>query len=70
MQLPDDAFDLPEAKIVRETDKAVLVESPELSASPAWIPKSCLHDNSKVFQEGDAGTMLVKMWFAEERGWL
>lgn len=70
MQLPDDAFDLPEAKIVRETDKAVLVESPELPDSPLWMPKAVIHDDSEVFQHGDEGTLLVKMRFAEERGWL
>jgi hypothetical protein len=31
-----------------------------------WIPKSVIDDESEVQVKGDAGTLLVARWFAEQ----
>jgi hypothetical protein len=55
---------------LRETDSAIHVDSPDLDES-TWIPKSQIHDDSEVWKEGQArGTLVVKLWFAEQRGWV
>ncbi len=35
-----------------------------------WIPKTVVHDDSEVYKDGDSGTLVVKDWFAEKRGWV
>lgn len=35
-----------------------------------WIPKSVLHDDSEVFQNGHVGEVIVKHWWAEKEGWV
>lgn len=57
------------AKVLRETDKALLVELEELGEE-RWIPKSVVHDDSEVFGggENDEGEMIVQRWWALENG--
>lgn len=62
-------FDHP-SKVVctKATDKAILVR--ELgTGKQTWIPKSVLHDDSEVYDEGHEGTVVVFNWYAEEEGW-
>lgn len=33
-----------------------------------WIPKSVITDDSEVWKDGDAGTLVVEDWFAEKEG--
>lgn len=33
-----------------------------------WFPKSVIHDDSEVWEEGQQGTLIVKRWFAEKEG--
>lgn len=56
-------------KIVGSTDKALKVRrGTGMEAKVAWIPRSVVHDDSDVHEEGDEGEMLVKAWFAEKEG--
>jgi hypothetical protein len=33
-----------------------------------WVPRSVIHDDSEVFEKGDTGTLVLKTWWAEDRG--
>ena len=54
---------LGEAECIRETDKAILVV---LEGEEHWVPKSAIHDDSEVFGDGMAGTLVVHPWFARK----
>lgn len=56
-----------EARCTAATPQAVLVEQEDLGE--VWIPKSCVHDDSEVWEPGHAGRLVVKSWFAEKQGW-
>jgi len=56
----------PDALAIRETAKALLVE---VEGEERWVPKSCIHDDSEVWKEGDEGTLALMGWFAEKDGW-
>lgn len=51
----------------RATKKALLVVCAD---GEVWIPKSVIHDDSEVYEEGHAGKLVVKRWWAEQRGWI
>ena len=56
-----------DAVVLRETAKAVLVE---VDGGQTWIPKSCIHDDSEVWNtENGEGELVVKAWFARKEGW-
>lgn len=58
-----------EGRVKRETERAVLVAMSD--DTEVWVPKSCLHDDSEVFEDsedGREGTLVVKRWFAEKEG--
>lgn len=68
-----------EAVIVRETDKAVLVNIGRHQldddvdiADDVWIPKSVLHDDSSVYdpKERSRAQLIVKAWWARKQGWI
>jgi len=58
---------LDECECLKETDKALLVEIPDLG-DEIWIPKSCVHDDSEVYREDDRGTLAVVQWWADQEG--
>jgi len=51
----------------RETDKALLCVI-EGQPGEFWIPKSQIHDDSEVYEEGGEGTLVIPRWLAEEKG--
>ena len=65
-------------KCIRETDKAILVEFEAKghrdtfgfvsNSREAWFPKSCLHDDSEVYQAKTDGKVVVYRWFADKEG--
>ena len=63
-------FDAPDAECTHATEKAIKVLAPELGENEVWIPQSAVHEDSEVFQKGDTGTLVIKGWFAEQKGWL
>ena len=67
----DDKFEIDDVTVVFETDKALRVEAPVFD-EPQWIPKSQIHDDSEVYDQGEnsEGTLIVKLWFAEKREWV
>lgn len=53
---------------IKATDKAILVREYGTDKQ-TWVPKSVIHDNSEVYDEGHEGSLVVFNWFAEENGW-
>lgn len=62
-------YEIHNCEIVKETGRAVLVESKNLD-EPTWVPMSVIHDDSEVWEEGDIGVLTVKSWWAEKEGLL
>lgn len=62
----DEGTEIGEGKCIRATARAILVKLE--TGEEEWIPKSCVHDNSEVWDEGQEGTVVVKTWWAEQAG--
>lgn len=54
-----------EAKCIRETSAAILVE---IGEEEVWIPKSQIDDDSEVYKDGDEGTLVITAWIAKQKG--
>lgn len=56
-----------DAEVVHATPKAILVE---VEGEELWVPKSVIHDDSEVYGQTapGPGDLLVKEWWAAERG--
>jgi hypothetical protein len=52
--------------VERETDKALLCV---IAGEEHWVPKSQIADESEVFAENTRGTLVIKRWLAEQKGW-
>ena len=52
--------------VVQGTAKALLVEF--MDGQQRWVPKSVIHDDSEVFDEGDnaSGKLVLHGWFVEK----
>lgn len=64
----DAPSDFGKMKCTGETDKALLVEGKlrDGKVGQLWVPKSVLHDKSKVRKKGDEGKFIVKAWWAKK----
>ncbi len=54
-----------DAKCIRETPKAILVV---IEDDEVWVPKSVVHDDSEVYEEGHEGTLVLHEWWARKEG--
>lgn len=68
--MDEEPFYFEVTKVLRETQKALLVESDELNETEVWIPKSQIHDNSEVWKSSQEGKMAVTQWLARKNGWV
>lgn len=59
-----DPFSMGQASILRVTPKALLVLTED--GEERWVPKSVIHDDSEVFDEGHEGELIVQQWWAEK----
>ena len=60
-----------DCKIVHDTHDAILVLIPEVDeGDPVWVPQSQVHEDSEIWRKGDAGTLTVTQWIAEQKGWV
>lgn len=60
------------ARVTASTAKALKVRldpSSVLGAQEIWLPKSVVHDDSEVFDDGGEGELVVQRWFARKEGW-
>jgi hypothetical protein len=48
------------------SNKAIEVQL--VNGGQLWIPISCIHDDSEVFDAGHTGNVIVKQWWADDRG--
>lgn len=67
-----DTFTIDGATVVRETDKAILVDAPDLG-DETWVPKSVVDDDSEIWDAASGrrpGQLVVKRWWAEKQGWI
>jgi len=55
-------------KCLYETDAAIKVVIDGKDADPMWIPKSQIHEDSEVFEDGGEGVIVVSAWFAKKSG--
>ena len=62
----EDLVTLQVDKVLRETDKALLVLCEGMET---WVPKSLIHDDSECYSlKSGPGEMLVPTWWAEKEG--
>lgn len=65
-------FHISDAKVIREafSGKSLLIEAP-IFDERVWVPKKMITDDSEIWKGGDSpGTLVVKEWFAEKKGWI
>ena len=53
-----------------ETDKALLVDIPEIDTESQWVPLAHITDDSEVYKKGHEGKLVVTDWIAEKKGWV
>lgn len=64
----NETFEICDVYCEGETEKAIFVTWGD--GENHWIPKSVVHDDSEVWKEGQEGDLVVKLWFAEKKGWV
>lgn len=57
-----------EAEVMATTDMAILVWIEDFDEEQ-WVPRSQLHDDCELEQEGDQGLLVVKRFIADKYGW-
>ena len=57
--------ELDDVHVLRDSGQALLCN---IGGIEAWIPQSQIDDDSDVYREGDAGTLIISEWFALEKG--
>ena len=62
------SFTIDNATCTRDSSKAILVEADFFDES-TWIPQAAVHVDSEVWEEGNAGTLVVEGWWARKEGW-
>jgi hypothetical protein len=67
MDEDDEGVDFPDSQCLKETERAILVTR---GKGYLWIPKSVIHDDSEVYEDGHEGTLIVQTWWAEEKNLL
>jgi hypothetical protein len=50
---------------VKETGAAVLCR---IDGAEHWIPKTQIHDDSEVWEEGQEGELVITEWIAKQKG--
>jgi len=63
-----DGVSLGKARVIGSTEKALKVECEH---GEVWIPKSCIHDDSEVYDalNNASGKLVVVEWFAAKEGY-
>lgn len=68
----DEPFEVKDCRAVAATDKALKVvgvheDDPEHAE---WIPRSQIHDDSEIYEDGHTGKLVVTGWFQRKMGWM
>ena len=40
----------------------------DVEGEEVWIPKSQIHDDSEVYEDGTDGDLVISRWIAEKKG--
>lgn len=56
-------------KVVKSSDKALQIELTDIGET-RWIPRSMIHDDSEVYDDGanKEGDVVVNQWWAVQEG--
>lgn len=65
----EETHTIEKAEAIGETEASLKVKAPDF-ATPQWVPKSQIHDDSEVYKSGTSGKLVVTQWLAEQRGWV
>ncbi len=60
----DECVEFKGVTVLRESEKAILCV---VDGEEYWIPKSQIHDDSEVYEDGTEGTLVVSEWIAREK---
>jgi len=60
----DDTVTFPDARLLRETEKAILVEIDEVEY---WVPKSQVDSATRIHAAGDEGELVVSAWWVDKQ---
>ena len=63
----DETVEIEDVTVEAETDRALLCVIDERQR---WIPKSVVHEDSEVSEQGDQGTLVLLRWFAVKEGFV
>lgn len=63
----DPTAEFEDVKVIGESELALQCR---IEGKLHWIPKSQIHSDSEVYQQGDEGTLIVSEWIAEQKGLL
>ena len=63
----EEDYVLDDVECLHATDRAILVR---IGEDKEWIPKSQLRDGNEVLAPGDAGTLVISGWLAQQKDWV
>lgn len=58
--------DVGTAKVLRVTDKALLVKLEDHGDKEVWVPKSQIHADSEVYAADTDGILIMTRWMANK----
>lgn len=65
----DDGVNLGTVRVLRTSDKAMLVVLEDHEEREEWIPYGQIHDDSEVYDRYNVdGDLIVSSWFAKKLG--
>lgn len=68
MSGPNSGESLGDGQVIASSEKALKVELD--TGDEVWIPRSCIHDDSEVYDDEDnaEGEVVVLSWWAQKEG--
>ncbi len=64
------SFEIDDAEVVGETPNGFWIQAP-IFDEDVFVPESQIHEDSEVSKSANnSGTLIVKDWLAEKRGWI
>lgn len=60
--------DVGDARVIRATEKALLVRLEDHGNKEVWVPKSQIHVDSEVYDDagGREGVLIITQWMAKK----
>jgi len=64
----DDTFEFDSVICIKDSHLACCIKDLD-TGETFWVPKSCIHEDSEVFEYPQRGKLIVLAWLAEKEGW-